>query len=120
MVTDHFIKRLLIQAGIKPQRFDLEWASAAEAPLYVKLITKFTKEMKELGPLGEAEGMSPEQLKAKLAAAKAAAVSMKLRTQFAKFTQDLRAVNDYSAQSIETKMAEKLNEAIAREMEKPS
>ena len=96
----------------------MEWASAAEAPLYVKLITQFTKKVKELGPLGEAEGMPLEQLKTKLAAAKAAAASVKLRTQFAKFTKDLRAVNDYSAQSIETKMAEKLNAAIAREMEK--
>ena len=53
-------------AGVKPERLALEWASAAEAPLYVELITQFTNQVKELGPLGEAEGVDPEELKQKL------------------------------------------------------
>jgi hypothetical protein len=119
MVTEHFSRKLLTQAGLHPDRFALDWASAAEAPLYVELVTKFTERVKELGPLGSSDGKPLEELKAKLLAAKSAASSVKLRTQFAKLTQELRQKNDYSSQLIETSMSEKLNEAILREMEKP-
>ena len=97
----------------------MDWASAAEAPLYVELITKFTERVKKLGPLGSSDGKSLEEIKAKLVAAKSAASNVKLRTQFAKLTQELRQENDYSSQRIETRMSEKLNDAILREMEKP-
>jgi len=105
-------------AGIKPERFALEWASAAEAPLYVKLITKFTNQMKELGPLGEAEGIPLEELKVKLSAGKAAVEGLKLRTRFAKLTQTLRKEGKHTAEIIEEKMADKINEAIIKEVEK--
>jgi hypothetical protein len=84
----------------------------------VELITKFTKRIKELGPLGEAEGIPLKKLKFSLAAAKSAAKSVKIRNRFARLTQDLRQENDYSSLLIEAKMSEKLDEAILREMEK--
>ena len=118
IVTEHYSRKLLIEAGVNPDRFVLEWASAAEAPLYVELITKFTREVKALGALGEAEGMPLEELKSRLDAAKSLASNVKLRTRFARLTQDLRKENDYSPQLIEAKMSEKLNKAIQREMEK--
>ena len=96
----------------------MDWASAAEAPLYVELIKKFTGRVKELGPLGSCDGKSLEEIKAKLVAAKSAASNVKLRTQFAKLTQELRQENDYSSQRVEARMSEKLNDAILREMGK--
>ena len=119
MVTEHFSRKLLTEAGVHPERFALDWASAAEAPLYVELITKFTGRVKELGPLGSSDGKPLEEIRRKLLAAKSAASNVKLRTQFAKLTQELRQENDYSSQRIETRMSEKLNDAILREMEKP-
>ncbi len=106
------------EAGIHPDRFSLDWASAAEAPLYVELITQFTKRIKERGPLWGLERLPPKELKLKLIAAKSAASGVKLRTRLARLTQDLRKVKDYSAQIIESLMEEKLNEAILHEMEK--
>jgi hypothetical protein len=44
--------------------------------------------------------------------------SLKLRTRFARLTQALREVNDYSPQLIGSKMAENLDPAMLREMEK--
>jgi len=105
-------------AGIKPERFALEWASAAEAPLYVDLITKFTNQMKALGPLGEAEGIPLDELKLKLSAARSAVEGIKLRTRFAKLTQTLRKEGTHTADVIEAKMAEKLNDAIIAEVGK--
>lgn len=115
---EHFSRQLLIETGIHPDRFTLDWASAAEAPLYVELITKFTEKISELGPLGDAEGIPLMDLKKKLHAAKFLAKNRKLRTRFGKLTQDLRKKMDYSPQVLEKKCSEKFNEVISREMEK--
>ena len=105
-------------AGVKPERLALDWASAAEAPLFVELITRFTNLLKELGPLGEAEGISREELKLKLLAARSAVKSVRLRTRFAKLAQDLRKGNGYASDVIAGKMDEKINDAIVREITK--
>ncbi len=104
--------------GVKPERLALDWASAAEASLFVELITKFTSLLKELGPLGEAEGISREESKLKLLAARSAVKSVKLRTRFAKLAQDLRQGDGYAPDVIEAKMGEKVNDAIIREISK--
>jgi F420-non-reducing hydrogenase iron-sulfur subunit len=104
--------------GVNPDRFALDWASAAEAPLYVELITKFTNLIKQLGPLGETERISHEKLRSRLSMARSLAANVKLRTRFAKLTRALRQKNDYSAELIETEMSERLDAAILREMEK--
>jgi hypothetical protein len=96
----------------------LDWASAAEAPLYVQLITAFTARIKEMGPLGASEGIPPDKLRLRLSLVKSAAASMKLRTRFSRLTQDLRKENDYSPEFVESRVTEKLDEAISREMEK--
>jgi hypothetical protein len=105
-------------AGVKPERLALDWASAAEAPLFVELVTKFTNHIKQLGPLGEAEGVAFEALKPKLLAARAAVQNVKLRTRFAKLAQELRDGNKVAPEVIEAKMAEKVNDAIVRELAK--
>jgi hypothetical protein len=104
--------------GVTPERLALEWASAAEAPLYVELITNFTKEIKELGPLGEAEGVSLEYLKLKLLAGRSAVQNVKLRTRFAKLGLELRDKREYIPELIEEKMTGKINEAIISEIER--
>ena len=103
---------------MRPERLALEWASAAEASLYVELITKFTNQIKELGPLGEPEGISREELTLKLSAAKSAVQSVKLRTRFAKLTLDVRDEGEHVAEVIEARMAEKMNEMIIGEIGK--
>jgi hypothetical protein len=113
-----FTRKILRHASVNPERFALEWASAAEAPLYVDLISKFTERIKELGPLGKAEGIAWEDLEPKLSAAKAAAMSIKLRTRLAKLTQDLREEKDYAIDTIEAKLEGKLDHTIRSEMER--
>jgi len=103
---------------VKPERLALEWASAAEAPLYVSLITKFTNQMKEMGPLGEAEGIPIEDLKSKLLASKPVVENLRIRTRVGKLTQQLREEGGYTPELIEAKMSEKINEMIVKEMEK--
>ncbi len=36
--------------GIDPRRFQVSWVSASEGPKFAEVITRFTKQLKELGP----------------------------------------------------------------------
>ncbi|MCX6037270.1 MAG: hydrogenase iron-sulfur subunit, partial [Chloroflexi bacterium] len=47
----HLLKRYLTQMGIEPGRLKLLWASAAEGAIFAAEITKFTEEVRALGPL---------------------------------------------------------------------
>ncbi len=53
--------------GLNPERLTIEFMSGAEANLFVEAVNGFVNKVKELGPLGESEGMDPSQVKAKLA-----------------------------------------------------
>jgi len=42
---------LIRQLGIDPKRVRLEWVSASEGKRFAEVITEFTNDIKELGPL---------------------------------------------------------------------
>ena len=44
------IKIVLENCGIDPNRFRMEWVSSAEAPRFVEVVTRFTGDIKALGP----------------------------------------------------------------------
>ena len=66
--TMHLGKKLLEAAGINPDRLRLEWVSASQGNRYAEIVTEFTNELKELGPLGTGEGLDRSTLKLKLEA----------------------------------------------------
>jgi len=41
---------MLEDFGLEPERFRLEWISAAEAEKFAKVVTEMTQQLKELGP----------------------------------------------------------------------
>ncbi len=84
------VKKVLTEVGINSARLDLQWASAAEAPRFVNLITDFTSRIKELGPLGESEGIKAEDLQAKIARALDLVSDKKLRVAFGNVTKAMR------------------------------
>jgi len=113
MGVNALIKKVLREAGIKEERFNLQWASAAEAPRFVKLITEFTSRMRELGPLGEAEGMTREEAMARIAKALDLVSSQKLRVQFGNVTKAVRKdVPNITDESLAAVVDEKLSKAI--------
>ena len=113
---EEFVRKILVKVGINSDRFALEWASAAEGPRFVKLITDFTTKIKSLGPLGEPEGVSKDELLIKLFAARNALEKAKLRTGFGKLTKEFRKEGDYSDQIIKDKVNEKLTKSISAEI----
>ena len=80
----------------------------------MELITKFTKTIEALGPVGSQAGLSPEELQNRLAAAREAATNVKLRTRLAKLTKELREVQDYSEEVLAARLAEKVEPALAK------
>jgi F420-non-reducing hydrogenase iron-sulfur subunit len=44
------MKIVLEESGIDPQRFTIEWVSSAEAPRFAEIVTRFTEQIKALGP----------------------------------------------------------------------
>ncbi len=117
MGMDALVKRVLKDIGLREERYDLQWASAAEAPRFVQLITEFTQQMKELGPIGEAEGIAPEELKERLAKGLEAVSSQKVRISFGNASKAVRKdgiwTNEHIGEIINTKMDKSLTKALA-------
>ena len=115
-MTFHTARKIMENSGIHPQRLALDWASAAEAPLYVSLVTRFTNLMRELGPMGEKEGIGAEELGHRLNVACQAARSLKLRSRLGRLAQMLRKEKDYSPGYVEAKIAERIQDIVVSEM----
>jgi F420-non-reducing hydrogenase iron-sulfur subunit len=59
-------KKLLEHIGLNPERLKIEFMSGSEANLFVEGVNGFVKKVKELGPLGQGEGLDKQGLKFKL------------------------------------------------------
>jgi F420-non-reducing hydrogenase iron-sulfur subunit len=60
-------KKLLEHLGLNPERLKIEFMSGAEANLFVEAVNGFVEQVKNLGPLGESEGMDHNEVKSKIA-----------------------------------------------------
>jgi F420-non-reducing hydrogenase iron-sulfur subunit len=47
------LRNLLSYVGVNPERMELVWVSAAEAPRFVEITKAFTQKIKALGPLAQ-------------------------------------------------------------------
>jgi F420-non-reducing hydrogenase iron-sulfur subunit len=110
------VRKVLKDIGINEERFALQWASAAEAPRFVKLITEFTARMKELGPLGKAEGLKPDEVKERLEKALQALSDQKVRISFGNAAKEVRKdaiwTREHIGAIITTKTAKSLEKAL--------
>ncbi len=114
MVQVEAVRRLLDLVGLKIERLDLEWASAAEALLFVQLLTKFNEQIKELGPLGEPEGLDKETLNFRLNAACKVAKNARFRTALGNVARQIKKLGDYSPENISQKIEEKVVPVIKK------
>ena len=116
MGVDALVKKVLREIGVDERRYNLQWASAAEAPRFVKLITEFTAQVRELGPLGHAEGIPQEELMARINKALEAVQSRKVRTGFGTATKAMRKDNildkEKIIETVEAKMEKSLASAL--------
>jgi len=64
----HICKRLLSYIGVDPERLRLEWLSSSEGMRFAEVMNDFSRQIRALGPLGEAEGLDEGALRIKLQA----------------------------------------------------
>ncbi len=60
-------RRIMEHIGLNPERLRIEFMSSAEGILFAEVMSEFGNKVKELGPLGEVEGIDQNELKSKLA-----------------------------------------------------
>ena len=114
MSVNGLIRKVLVEVGLHPDRFNLKWASAAEAPRFVKLITEYTATVKELGPLGAIEKLSPEESAERAKKALEMVSDRKLRMGFGNLTKNLREeVPGLTDETISQAIDEKLTKTIS-------
>ena len=59
-------RRILEYVGLNPERLSVEFMSAGEGILFAELMSEFGRKVKELGPLGESEGLDGGELAERL------------------------------------------------------
>jgi DNA-binding transcriptional ArsR family regulator len=61
-------KKLMEHIGLNPERLRIEFLSSSEGNLFAEVVNDFSKQVKELGPLGKGEGIDENGLKLNLKA----------------------------------------------------
>jgi len=113
MIVTEASRQLLEDCGVDSDRLALEWASAAEAPRFVELITGYVSKIKEKGPIGSGKGEVPlEVIERRLAAAVKAAGARKPRTRLGNLAKKLAKDGDYSKEAISKGIREKILPAM--------
>jgi coenzyme F420-reducing hydrogenase delta subunit/ferredoxin len=60
-------KKIMEHIGLNPERLKIEFMSSAEGSRFAEVLGEFGNKVKELGPLGKAEGIEDNELKSRLA-----------------------------------------------------
>lgn len=90
-------RQILEDCGIKSDRLALKWASAAEGPLFVEIITKYINDIKSMGSIGSFEGEHlSEDCKRHIEAACLSSTNAKVRTAFGNLAKKMHQLNDVS------------------------
>ena len=103
---------ILEHLGIDPERFRVQWISAAESIRFVQAITAFDKHIQNLGVLRNKENLDLQSLQLKLRAAQMAVEGKMLRMVFAKQAKQMKENGTYG----EFPSKDKLMETFFSEM----
>jgi F420-non-reducing hydrogenase iron-sulfur subunit len=87
-------KKILEYIGLNPQRLKIAFMSSAEGNAFAEVMSEFGGEVRELGPLGETEGIDRDELKSRLAEIRKLVPYIKL-VKNEKLTSRLENPEDY-------------------------
>ena len=113
LISAGLVRQVLKGLGVRQERFVIDWASAAEGPRFVQLITEFTRQVKELGPLGAAEGMEADELRNRLAKAAEAARGKKLRSSLLNAAKAIVKAGSYDPEAISLVIEDRCKRALS-------
>jgi len=78
LANTYITKRILEHIGLNPERLRIEFMTGADGNLLAEYTDDFSKKVKELGPIGKAEGIDKKELKFRLEAARKLVPYMRL------------------------------------------
>ncbi|MBU4327273.1 MAG: hydrogenase iron-sulfur subunit [Proteobacteria bacterium] len=116
LVTAALVHEALTRLGVNQQRFLIDWASAAEGPNFVKIITQFTEQAAKLGPLGSSERLDPVLLRQNLAMAAKTARDRKIRMGLINASKEMMKSGDFSRTAIAGLVHDKCNKVLTELM----
>jgi len=70
LANTYIAKKILKHVGLNPERLRTKFMTGADGNLLAEYTDDFTRQIKELGPLGKSEGMDQARVKFKLKAAR--------------------------------------------------
>jgi len=108
----HICKRLLGHVGVDPARLRLEWLSSSEGIRFAEVMNDFSRQVTELGPLGEAEGIDADALKIKLEAITQLIPYIKL-VERERLRVPLKSEEEYNSFFASAEMGEIFDELVA-------
>ena len=88
------LKKVMEHIGLNPERLKIEFMSASDASVFVEGVNDFVKKVKELGPLGQGEGIDQHDLKSRLTEMSKLVPYLKLANQ-EKLASRLQAPEEY-------------------------
>jgi len=62
----HTGRKLLAGIGLEPERLRIDWIAASEGTRFAEIMTGFSRQMSQLGPLGHAAGLDAPAVKSRL------------------------------------------------------
>ena len=68
LANTYLCKKILAHIGIDPERLRIVFMNASDGFLLADSINEFSRKVRELGPLGKAEGLDPQSMRSKLEA----------------------------------------------------
>lgn len=112
------IGSFLQQIGIFPERLFNDWVSSEEDEKLAAFITQFTEKLKELGPLGEGEGLDPDELKLRLTALREVLNDERLRWLIGKELELADKENVFGEKITEEEFNQIINESFLAEFKR--
>jgi coenzyme F420-reducing hydrogenase delta subunit/ferredoxin len=105
-------KRIMRHIGIYPERLKIAFMSSADGNFFAETMNAFGAKLKELGPLGEAEGLDQEELKSKLEEITKLVPYIKL-SKFEKLASRLENPEEYDQLFTQEEIERLFNEVVS-------
>ncbi len=112
LVMAEVVRTLMQLIKLDLRRFKLSWLSAAEPNKLVDTIKSFTDELRELGPIGEAEGISKEELNFYLENVVKVCKDKQVRAIYGNIAKELKKTKDFNEETIAKKVEQKLGKLL--------
>ena len=111
-------RKIMEHIGLNPARLRVEFMTSGEGNLFTEVVDDFSKNVKELGPLGKSEGLDEDELKSKLEEIRKLVPYIKIEKR-QKLASRLESQEDYDGLFTREEIDELFNEVESYHIDPP-